>query len=158
MLPLWELKKNGSMTFPKCKNDQFYAGSICILAYLPSETAYCPGTIYKTYFQLMEFKGVDGEYLNCRILCSKATYRAKPAEPLSYTTSLENTKSLLSNYGFEGKYSEKTFKVSGVSEAVHQDVPLMDIMSHGRWRGLETPLIYMNKNKRRRLEISKKVV
>ena len=88
----------------------------------------------------------------------KGKTRANASEPLSYTSSLENTKELLGRFGFEGKYSEKTFKVSGVSEAVHKDVPLMDIMSHGRWRGLETPLIYMNKDKRRKLEISKKVI
>ena len=129
-----------------------------MLASLPSNPALCPKVIFRTYFKVMKFTGEGTEYLNCRVLHSGDIYRAKPAEPLSYTTSLENTKEILQRLEIPGNFSEKTFKVSGVSEAIHQNVPLVDIMSHGRWRNLETPLIYTNKNKKSRLEVSRKVV
>ena len=86
------------------------------------------------------------EYLNCRILKSKG-FRAKPTEKLSYTSSLESSKKLLASLGLEGNFTEKTFKSSGVSEAVEKNVPLIDIQLHGRWKSLETPLIYTNKVK-----------
>ena len=110
------------------------------------------------YFKVMGFQREGLEYLNCRILTSKGSTRAKPGEQLGYTTSLENTKSLLHKFGLKGKFSEKTGKVSGVSEAVHQNVSLMDIAMHGRWKSLETPMIYMNRNKKRKLQVSNLVI
>ena len=71
----------------------------------------------------MGFMGVDTEFLNCRILNSKVL-KSKPTEKLSYTSSLENSKKLLSSLGLEGLVMEKSFKSSGVSDAIEKDVPI----------------------------------
>ena len=105
----------------------------------------------------MNFTGVGVEYLNCRVLNSKKL-RAKPTEKLSYSTSLETSKKLLSSLGLEGNFTEKSFKSSGVSEAIEKDVDLIDVQMHGRWKSLETPLIYTNRSKWRRLAVSNIVI
>ena len=105
----------------------------------------------------MQFTGKKTEFLNCRILTSKNT-KAKPKEQLSYTSSLETSKKLMNYLGMQGNFSEKSFKSSGVTEAVEKNVPLIDIQLHGRWKSLETPLIYTNRSKKRRLEVSKSVI
>jgi hypothetical protein len=142
--------------FAKAKNDQFYAGTYCLLSYLP-DSQYCPGLIYRSYFTVMKFTQIDTEFLNCRVLTSKKT-RAKPEEKLSYTSSLETSKKLLQSLGFQGKFSEKSFKSSGVSIAIENNVNLIDVQLHGRWRSQETPLIYMNLSKKRRLAVSEAVI
>ena len=99
----------------------------------------------------------NGDFLNCRILRSKEVVRAKGKEKLSYSNSCRDTKAVLAFMGLEGAFTEKSFKVAGVSLAVDKDIPLIDIQSHGRWKNLETPLIYTQKSKKRRLEVSKAV-
>ena len=79
-------------------------------------------------------------------------------EKLCYSNSCRDTKSVLLSIGIRGNFTEKSFKVGGVSLAIDNNVPLIDVQSHGRWKSLETPLIYTEKSKRRRLEVSKVVV
>jgi hypothetical protein len=56
--------------------------------------------------------------------------------------------------GIPGKFSEKSFKVAGVSEAFNQGITMEDAMYHGRWRSIDTPAIYCHQNKAKRLKIS----
>ena len=144
------------ITFVRAKNNQFYSGSYCLLSNLP-DSPYCPRLVFKSYFSVMKFTGTGVEYLNCRILNSRIL-SAKPTEKLSYTSSLESSKKLLASMGLEGNFSEKSFKSSGVSEAIEKEVPLIDVQRHGRWKSLETPLIYDSRSKRRRLAVSKVVI
>ena len=71
-----------SIEFKRAKNDQFYAGSICLLSILPG-SPYCPQLVYSSYLKVMKFKEGGGDFLNCRVLKSKNLYRAKGSEKLS---------------------------------------------------------------------------
>ena len=143
-----------TICFSHAKNDQFYCGSTCTLASLGPTNPMCPKLMFESYFKVMKFEKSLAEFLNCRIANKKGTQIAKATEKLSYTTSLENSKSLLVKFGLEGKYSEKSFKVSGVSEAFNQGISMEDAMYHGRWKSLETPGIYCHQNKSKRMKIS----
>ena len=68
---------------------------------------------------------------------------------MSYTTALEDDKELAIAFGIDGKISEKSFKVSGVSEAFNRGISLEDAMWHGRWVGVGTPAIYCHLNKKK---------
>ena len=46
----------------------------------------------------------------------------------------------------------------GVSQASDKVVPLEDIMLHGRWGNLTTPIFYCDTSKKRRLTVSKAVI
>ena len=114
----------------------------------------CPKLVIYSYFQLMGFSGDSVEYLNCRIASIKGQQVAKPKEKLSYTTSLENSKTILLKFGLTGKYSEKSFKVAGVSEAFNQGLSMEDAMFHGRWKSVETPAIYCHQSKKKRIDVA----
>mgnify|MGYP003318001345 CR=1 FL=1 len=114
----------------------------------------CPKMMYESYFTVMKFDNSPGQMLNCRIANRKGEQTSKPNEKLSYTTSLENSKTLLTKYGLEGKYSEKTFKVTGVSEAFDRGISAEDAMYHGRWKSVNTSAIYCNQSKHKRLKVS----
>lgn len=146
-----------SITFDHAKNDQFYNGSQTYLSAIPN-SKFCPVKIFKRFFSLFNFKPDTVAYLNCRIRTVRKVSSALQDKQLSYTTSLENSKALLLHLDIQGNFSEKSFKVAGVSEAANQHVPLEDISTFGRWKNLETPLYYMNKSKKRRMEVSKAVV
>ena len=145
------------IVFDRSKNDQFYAGSHTYLAAIPNSD-FCPVKIFKRFLNLFNFKTEKLAYLNCRIRTVGGVSSALQEKQLSYTTSLENSKALLEKLNIKGKFSEKTFKVAGVSEASNQHVPLEDISSFGRWKNIETPRYYMNQSKKRRMEVSKVVV
>ena len=72
----------------------------------------------------MKFSRNSEDILNCRIARKKGEQLSKSKEKLSYTTSIENSKTLLEKFGLQGRYSEKSFKVAGVSEAFNQGLPL----------------------------------
>ena len=103
------------ITFARAKNDQFYSSSVCILGCLPNMPAYCPKIIYQKYFEVMGFKRTGTEYLNCRLRFSKKPHNRIIASPhlrLAYTSSLAESRELCLAQGFEGSFSEKSYKVN----------------------------------------------
>ena len=105
----------------------------------------------------MNFKMVDNEFLNCQITNKKGVQGTYAWKKVSYTTSLENYKKVCKDMGFQGNFSEKSFKVAGVSEAFNQNCSMEDVMYHGRWKSLDTPAIYCHQNRIKRLRISRTV-
>ena len=145
------------IVFRRAKNDQFYSGSNTYLAAIPNSD-FCPVKIFKRFFAIFNFHKEKPAFLNCRIRTVKGVSSAIQDKQLSYTTSLENSKALLQKLNILGQFSEKTFKVAGVSEASNQHVSLEDISSFGRWKNIETPRFYMDQSKKRRMEVSTVVV
>lgn len=143
------------VTFISAKNDQLYNGSLSFIAKKPGDLL-CPAVVYRTYFNIMRLQANDSlAFLNCRIRTFKGVTTSKTHEPLSYTSSLQDTKKLLASHGLVGTFGEKSFKASGVSTALDEGVELADLMCYGRWRSLETPLHYHDSSKRRRLAVSR---
>ena len=62
--------------------------------------------------------------LNCKLELNGKTARTKTL--LSYTSSLKDTKDLLTEHGFDG-VSEKSFKASGVSALLDKKTSLSDV-------------------------------
>ena len=62
--------------------------------------------------------------LNCKLGLNGKTARTKTL--LSYTSSLKDTKELLTEHGFAG-VSEKSFKASGVSALLDKKTSLSDV-------------------------------
>ena len=63
-------------------------------------------------------------------------------------------KKILAKSRLTESFSEKTFKVSGVSEAFNKGISMKDAMFHGGWRSLETPRVSCHQNKLERIKIS----
>ena len=96
-------------------------------------------------------------FLNCRIAVRKGEQISKHWESLGYTTSLENSRDLVRKIRKEGRILEKTFIVCGLSEAFNKGMSLEDAMFHGRWRSIDTPQVYCQLNRRKRLKLAKYV-
>ena len=107
--------------FKSAKNDQHYNGSTSILQYTHDEL--CPKLIYSTYFKMMKITEPDDK-LNCKLGLNGKTARTKTL--FSYTSSLKDTKDLLTEHGFTG-VSEKSFKASGVSALLDKKTSLSDV-------------------------------
>ena len=147
------------INFCKAKNDQFYEGSISILANLPNQLAYCPNVILSSYFKVMSFTQQGLEYLNCRLRFSKkAGLQSLPNFSLAYTSSLTESRELCSSLGFVGNFSEKSYKVAGVSQGFDAGLSSEEMMYHGRWKSIDTPKIYYAQNNKKKMEISSKIV
>ena len=134
--------------FKSAKNDQHYNGSTSILQYTHDEL--CPKLIYSTYFKMMKITEPDDK-LNCKLGLNGKTARTKTL--LSYTSSLKDTKDLLTEHGFDGA-SEKSFKASGVSALLDKKTSLSDVQVYGRWKAPQTVLHYYDSSVSRRKEIS----
>ena len=143
-----------TMYFIRAKNDQYYSGTTCTLQIMGDSNILCPRRVIKRYYSLLGYSGMGEEYLNCRIAWREGKQVPKFKEKLGYTTSLENTKTLIHKFQMEGNFSEKTFKVSGVSEAFNQGITVEDAMFHGRWKNPKTPGIYCNSSKKKRMKMS----
>ena len=139
------------ISFESSKNDQFYHGTTSVLGYIPGDSL-CPFLIFKTYFHMMNLKE-DEESLNCRLNINGL--KSRPMFRLSYSKSLADTKELLSRFGCDGKFSEKTFKSSAVTIMLDKGAPLVDVQVYGRWNSERTPLSYHNSSVLRRKQISK---
>ena len=143
-----------TMYFVRAKNDQYYSGTTCTLQIMGDENILCPRRVLLRYYSVLGYSGKGDEYLNCRIAWRKGKLIPKFKEKLGYTTSLENTKTLMNKFHITGRFSEKSLKVSGVSEAFNQGITVEDAMFHGRWRNPKTPGIYCNSSKKKRMKMS----
>ena len=147
------------LSFARSKNDQYYDGSITILASLPEQPQYCPKVIFATYFQAMSFKQTGMEFLNCRLqFTKKFGVQALPHLSLAYSTSLVESRKLCHDLGFEGNFSEKSYKVAGVTQGFDAGLSSEEMRNHGRWKSLETPNLYYAQNKKMKMKISLKIV
>ena len=147
------------ISFVRAKNDQLYEGSTTILSNLPDHPAYCPKIIFSKYFEAMGFKGSGVEYLNCRLQFTKR-FGVQPLSHLrlAYSTSLAESKNLCLSLGFIGNFSEKSYKVAGVTQGFNSGMTSEEMKNHGRWRSSETPNIYYAQNKKKKMELSLKII
>ena len=105
--------------FARSKNDQYYEGSS---SYIPArpESAGCPVSVIRHYYRRfnLNFKGniTTGKFLNFRISKQHGYHSALVGTRLSHSTAVEQTRTMLNKFGYDGsKYTEKSFKVGGVT-------------------------------------------
>ena len=81
-------------------------------------------------FDLMKY-----EHLNRRLRFSRFG-RLAPIKhiPLSYQTAIEESRQLCLSLRFEGKFSEKSYKVAGVTEGFDAGLSPEEMANHGRWK------------------------
>lgn len=137
------------ISFPTRKNDKLYEGSTCVLKFKPGDPL-CPRLIFKTYFDIMNFKSGE-DVLNCRL--TRDGKLARPRTKLSYGQSLQDSKAIMRKYGLP-EISEKSFKASGVTTLLDNKTPLTDVQIYGGWKTEQTVMFYHNSSVNRRKEIS----
>ena len=95
----------------------------------PQRACYRPRVILSTYFKVIAFDLTKSEYLNHRLRFSRIGRIAPITHiTLSYQTAMEESRQLRLSLRFEGKFSEKSYKVVGVTESPK------GMANHGRWK------------------------
>ena len=143
--------------FARSKNDQYYEGSSSFIPARP-ESAGCPVSVIRLYYKRfnLKFKGstTTGKYLNFRISKQHGYHSALAGTRLSQSTAVEQTRAMMNKFGYDGsKYTEKSFKVGGVTALCDSGEALENVMIAGRWRNMFTPMHYRNTSVNFRLNI-----
>ena len=143
--------------FARSKNDQYYEGTSSFIPARP-ESAGCPVSLLRQYYRRfnLNFKGSvsTGKFLNFRITKQFGYYSAMTGTRLSQSTAVEQARSMMKKYGYDGaKYTEKSFKVGGVTALCDSGEALENVMIAGRWRNMYTPMHYRNTSVNFRLNI-----
>ena len=150
-----------TIDFRHSKNDQFFQGSLSVIAARPDDPC-CPVRLIRLYFQRFDLnfakQGPSKGYVNFRVAKYGGHYRALHNTRLGLSTATSQFRSLLSKYGYEGqKFTEKSFKASGTTALLDAGEPLENVMLAGRWRNTITPLHYRQTSMKFRLDIAKRV-
>ena len=143
--------------FARSKNDQYYEGTSSFIPARPG-SAGCPVVLLRLYYRRfnLNFKGrvSTGKYLNFRISKQFGYHSAMAGTRLSQSTAVEQARSMMKKYGYDGaKYTEKSFKVGGVTALCESGEALENVMIAGRWRNMYTPMHYRNTSVNFRLDI-----
>ena len=143
--------------FAKSKNDQCYEGTSSFIPARPGVIG-CPVTLVRQYYLRfnLNFKGKvsSGKFLNFRISKHQGFHSALAQTHLAQSTAVQQTRKMLDKYGCDGsKYSEKSFKVGGVTALCDSGEALENVMIAGRWRNMYTPMHYRNTSVNFRLNI-----
>ena len=144
------------INFKKSKNDQYYEGSSSFIPVRGSVC--CPVKVIRLYYRRfhLKFKGnpSSGIYVNFRLAKMNGYHMALANTKLSVGSATTQMRNLLVKSGFNGSvYTEKSFKVGGVTALCDSGEGLENVMVAGRWRNLFTPLHYRNTSVNFRLSI-----
>ncbi len=146
------------ITFPRSKNDPFYFGTY---SYIPeTEEIDCPVRIIRFIFRklglIFAYEGKNIRFLNCMVQKTGAVHKPILSKSLSCTTATQHMRDLVKKCGIVGKhYTEKSYKVGGVTEFLHDGNTLEMAMVRGRWKSVNTPMYYRNDDEDFRLFLAK---
>ncbi len=146
------------ITFPRSKNDPFYFGTF---SYIPETGEIdCPVRIIRFIFRklglVFAYGGQKTRFLNCMVQKKGNIHKPILSRSLSCTTATQHMRNLVNKCGIIGKhYTEKSYKVGGVTEFLHDGNTLEMAMVRGRWKAVNTPMYYRNDDEDFRLFLAK---
>ena len=129
--------------FERRKNDQFGDNSRSVIPERPGQQG-CPVSLIRTYFTRfgLKFDGT-GRSVNFRLQKDGGRHVPLWKTSLSQSNATKLTRELLTKHGYEGsKFTEKSFKVQGVTELMNSGEPAENVMVFGGWKRTTTPLHY----------------
>jgi hypothetical protein len=132
------------ITFRTRKNDQMGDNSEHVV---PERTdcAVCPAKLIRQYFWRfgLKFQG-SGLPVNFRLQKVAGRFQRAPGH-LSRSNATKYSRQLLHKHGYNSAtFTEKSFKVGGVTGLLNTGEPLENVQVLGGWRSLQTPLYYRN--------------
>ena len=131
--------------FERRKNDQFGDNSRTVIPERPDSSA-CPVQLIRLYFQRFGLQfGGSGKLVNFRLQKTAGRYLPLCTTSLSQSNATKFTRELLVKHGFDGaKFTEKSFKVQGVTALMDAGEAAENVMVFGGWKRPTTPLHYRN--------------
>ena len=141
-----------SVTIPKSKTDQLGLGETVYVQY--AEHSSCPVTLLQDYITKLRYGDRDG-YLQPRIRSQGGTQSGIWNTTVSYSTALSDLKILLASLGLDpSKFGEHSGRRGGATAASDAGVSWPDLMTHGRWKSMATPLGYLANTQRRQRKVA----
>ena len=131
--------------FERRKNDQFGDNSRTVIPERPDSSA-CPVQLIRLYFRRfgLRFSG-SGKLVNFRLQKVGGSYIPLCKTSLSQSNATKFTRVLLVKHGYDGsKFTEKSFKVQGVTALMDAGESAENVMVFGGWKRTTTPLHYRN--------------
>ena len=131
--------------FERSKNDQFGDNSRSVIPVCDDSDS-CPAKIIRAYFHRfgLQFNG-SGKYVNFRLKKDAGRHIPLYSTSLSQSNATKCTRELLVKHGFDGsRFTEKSFKVQGVTQLLDSGEPLENVMVFGRWMRTTILLHYRN--------------
>ena len=131
--------------FERRKNDQFGDNSRSVIPERPDAPA-CPVRIIRAYFQRFNLQfGGTGKMINFRLRKEAGRHIPLYKTSLSQSNATKFTRELLVKHGYNGaKFTEKSFKVQGVTALMDAGESAENVMVFGGWKRSTTPLHYRN--------------
>ena len=141
--------------FPSAKNDQYHMGNDNIIS--DEDSAYSFVKLTRTYFKRfgLQFGNSgtsDENFINFQVRAVKqsdgsVTQLADGRRSLSRSQSFDDSKKLFKFLGYDGSYSEKSAKMTGVKLAFEAKGTPEQIRDLGRWKTTDMPLHYLEQSK-----------
>ena len=131
--------------FERSKNDQFGDNSRSVIPVCDDSDS-CPAKIIRAYFHRfgLQFNG-SSKYVNFRLKKDAGRHIPLYTTSLSQSNATKCTRELLVKHGFDGsRFTEKSFKVQGVTQLLDSGEPLENVMVFGRWMRTTILLHYRN--------------
>ena len=147
------------IVFPRSKNDQLFKGSHCVITKRDNNVI-CPVQFVKLFFKTfgLSDENPTGKFLNFRYEKCKTGFRVLAGKGLCLSNATRDMREMLNSIGLNGsRYTEKSFKVSGVTASTAAGMTLDEITFHGRWRCSETPRQYRTMSIEYRKGIAQKI-
>ena len=141
-----------AVTIPKSKTDQLAKGETVYIQYAAHPA--CPVILLQDYIAKLRYGDRDG-YLQPRISTHNGVQSGIWNTTVSYSTALSDLKLFLSSLGLDpSKFGEHSGRRGGATTASDAGVDWPDLMTHGRWKSVATPLGYLANTRRRQRRVA----
>ena len=143
-----------SILIPRSKTDQFSRGESVFIRY--AEHSACPVQLLVDYLRRLNYGEREG-FLQPRIRTVKGVQSGIFNTQVSYSTALSDLRLLLASLGMNldpSKFGEHSGRRGGATAASDAGVDWTDLMSHGRWKSIATPLGYLANSRRRQRRVA----
>ena len=141
-----------TVTIPKSKTDQLAKGAQVFIKY--ADHPACPVILLQDYIAKLRYGERDG-YLQPRINTSKGVQHGIWNTTVSYSTALNDLKIFLASLGLDpSRFGEHSGRHGGATAASDAGVDWPDLMLHGRWKSLATPLGYLANSRRHQKRVA----
>ena len=142
-----------SITIPKSKTDQLGRGETVYIQFAMHPA--CPVSLIQDYIERLLYEAHQDGYLQPRISSVNGVQRGLWNTTVSYSTALNDLKLMLTSLGYDAsRYGEHSGRRGGATAASDAGVDWTDLMSHGRWKSVSTPLGYLANSRRRQKRVA----
>ena len=142
-----------SITIPKSKTDQLGRGETVYIQFASHPA--CPVSLIQDYIERLLYEDSQDGFLQPRISSVNGVQRGIWNTTVSYSTALSDLKLLLTSLGYDAsQFGEHSGRRGGATAASDAGVDWTDLMSHGRWKSVATPLGYLANSRRRQRRVA----